>query len=159
LDSTEFPARSWVIPVGPIARSYCARALAVGDAAGQTKPTTGGGIYYGIYSAHCAAHPVAAAFAKSDFSSQCLAGYERQWWQILGKDIKSGSFFRRVSEQLTDSEMDRIFRVARSNRSLLAAAQKLRFDWHSDLISLALKHPLLGWAQRAAPAEIVSYNS
>jgi hypothetical protein len=40
------------------------------------------------------------------------------------------------------------------NGMLSAAAKKLRFDWHSDLIAFALKHPLLGQlAQRERPAK------
>lgn len=155
LESTDYPIRSWVIPIGPIPRSYSGRAVAVGDAAGQTKPTTGGGIYYGICSAHCAAHTTEKAFAKSDFSAKFLARYENQWWQTLGQDIRAGTVFRRISERLTDADMERIFRIARSDGVLSAVSKKLRFDWHRDLISFALKHPLFGWVnQKADHAEM-----
>jgi digeranylgeranylglycerophospholipid reductase len=145
LDSMDFPIRSWVIPVGPIPRSYSSRALAVGDAAGQTKPTTGGGIYYGVCSAQCAADAVETAFARSDFSAESLAMYERQWWQTLGHDIRAGTLFRRISERLSDAEMDNIFSIVRRSRLLSTVSNKLRFDWHRDLISFALNHPLFSW--------------
>jgi digeranylgeranylglycerophospholipid reductase len=146
LESTDFPIRSWVIPIGPVPRSYAHRALAVGDAAGQTKPTTGGGIYYGICSAHSAAHAVELAFARSDYSATFLARYERKWWQTLGAEIRAGALFRRISERLSDADMDRIFRIVRSDGILAVASRKLRFDWHRELISFVLKHPLLGSA-------------
>jgi len=39
------PPRLKVLPLGPVARTYGHRVVAVGDAAGLVKPTTGGGIY------------------------------------------------------------------------------------------------------------------
>src|SRR5574341_368076 len=60
LDSSEVPIRSWVIPISPIRRTFVERVLAVGDAAGQTKPTTGGGIFYGLLCAEAAACTAAA---------------------------------------------------------------------------------------------------
>ena len=146
LESTDLPIRSWVIPIGPLPRSYASRVLAVGDAAGQTKPTTGGGIYYGICSANAAAHAVERAFARADYSATFLARYERRWWQTLGAEIRAGALFRRISERLSDADMDRIFRIVRSDGILTVASRKLRFDWHRELIFFALKHPLLGWA-------------
>ena len=37
------PIQAKVIPVAPVTKSYTARLLLVGDAAGQVKPATGGG--------------------------------------------------------------------------------------------------------------------
>jgi len=42
--------------------------------------------------------------------------------------------------------MDHIFSIVRSNGILNVASKKLRFDWHRELISFVLKHPLPGWA-------------
>ena len=44
-----------VLPLGPAPRTWTDRVLAVGDAAGLVKPTTGGGIYYGLLTGHLAA--------------------------------------------------------------------------------------------------------
>jgi flavin-dependent dehydrogenase len=44
-----------VVPLVPLSRTYEERVLAVGDAAGQVKPTAGGGIYYGMLGAQDAA--------------------------------------------------------------------------------------------------------
>ncbi len=44
-----------VLPLGPVARTWTDRMLAVGDAAGLVKPTTGGGIYYSLLTGHLAA--------------------------------------------------------------------------------------------------------
>jgi len=47
--------RQKVLPLAPIDRTYAERVLVLGDAAGLVKPTTGGGIYYGLLSARLAA--------------------------------------------------------------------------------------------------------
>ena len=44
-----------ILPLGPVTRTYADRVVAVGDAAGLVKPTTGGGIYYGLLSGSIAA--------------------------------------------------------------------------------------------------------
>jgi len=144
VDSTDVPVRSWVIPVTPIQRTYSERVLAVGDAAGQTKPTTGGGIFYGLLCAEAAARTISKAFEKGDFGEKMMKGYEDEWKKTLGAEIKIGAFFRRLVERLTDDEIDDLFRVVQSDGILKSVTKNARFDWHRDVISLALRHPSLG---------------
>jgi len=144
IDSMDLPIRSWVIPITPLPRTYSERVLAVGDAAGQTKPTTGGGIFYGLLCAEAAAHTATRAFEKGDFSEGMMSGYEKEWRQKLGVEIKIGSFFRRLGERLTDNELDDLFRVVQSDGILASVTKKARFDWHKDVIYFALRHPALG---------------
>lgn len=144
LESTDVPVRSWVIPVTPIQRTYAERVLAVGDAAGQTKPTTGGGIFYGLLCAEAAAHTAIAAFEKGDFSEATMSKYEDEWRKKLGHEIKIGAFFRRLVEHLTDEEIDDLFRIVQSDGILASVTKKARFDWHRDVIYFALRHPALG---------------
>jgi geranylgeranyl reductase family protein len=136
--------RSWVIPVAPLRRSFAERVLAIGDAAGQTKPTTGGGIFYGLLCAEAAANMAVAAFKKGDFGAATLSGYEKVWRQKLGSEIKIGAFFRRLAERLTDEEIDDLFRIVLSDGVLSTVTRKARFDWHRDVIYFALRHPALG---------------
>jgi len=93
IDSPDVPVRSWVIPISPIKRTYSDRVLAVGDAAGQTKPTTGGGIYYGILSAKAAANTANLAFKTGDFSSATLRNYEKKWRKQIWPEVRRGAFF------------------------------------------------------------------
>jgi flavin-dependent dehydrogenase len=86
--------------------------LVVGDAAGLTKPTTGGGIYYGLLSAEFAAHAARHALATADFSAECLAQYQRTWKAQFGRDLWWGRWFRRHAEQFTDAQIDDAFRLA-----------------------------------------------
>ena len=144
LRSSNPPIRSWLIPITPIRRTFAERVLAVGDAAGQTKPTTGGGIFYGLLCAEAIAQTAAGAFEKGDFSSNALRAYEKNWWKRLGKEIRIGTLFRRLAERLTDKEIDGLFRVVQSDGILRAVTHKARFDWHKDVIYFALRHPALG---------------
>ena len=70
--------RQKILPLAPISRTYGDRLLAIGDAAGLVKPTTGGGIYYSLVSAALAADVLADALPRNDLSAERLAPYERQ---------------------------------------------------------------------------------
>jgi flavin-dependent dehydrogenase len=144
LESEDFSIRSWVIPIAPPPRTYSDRVLAVGDAAGQTKPMTGGGIYHGLVCSELAANAVSLAFAKSDFGAKFQARYEEEWQRRLDFEMTVGSFFRTMAERLTDQEMDKVFRIAQSDGILSSAEKLASFDWHSGLIALAFRHPSLG---------------
>ncbi len=142
--SPDATVRSWVIPVSPLERTYAERVLAVGDAAGQTKPTTGGGIFYGLLCAEAAAQTAEMAFKAGDFTAGSMRTYEEIWRGKLGREMKTGSFFRRLAERLTDKEIDALFRVVQSDGILSAITKKARFDWHKDVIYFALRHASLG---------------
>ena len=144
VEAVTAPPRSWVIPMTPLRRTYADRVLAVGDAAGQTKPTTGGGLFYGLVGAAAAAETVMDSLRKSRFDAGTLKAYEARWRARLAREIKIGGFFRRLFEHLKDSEIDDLFRIVRSDGILSAVTSKARFDWHKDVILLALKHPSLG---------------
>lgn len=144
VNSAEVPIRTWMIPITPLARTYAERVLVVGDAAGQTKPTSGGGIYYGLLCAEAAAETAVEALEKGDLSALGLKGYEERWRQRLGREIRSGALLRRLAERLTDDEIDDLFRVVQSDGVLAAVTRKARFDWHKDVIYFALRHPALG---------------
>ena len=54
-----------ILPLAAIAKTYDTRLLAVGDAAGLVKPTTGGGIYYSVLSGSLAADVGSRALRKN----------------------------------------------------------------------------------------------
>ena len=144
LDHAAASVRSWVIPIRPLKRTYSERVLAVGDAAGQNKPTTGGGIFYGLLCAAAAAETAIEAFDKKDFGLSVMRGYETRWRKRVGREIKTGILFRRLGEKLTDGEIDELFRIVQSDGILATVSKTARFDWHRDVISFVLRHPALG---------------
>jgi flavin-dependent dehydrogenase len=108
----------------------------VGDAAGQVKPTTGGGIYFGLLSAEIAAKHLKHALEDDDLSPGRLAGYEREWKKKLRQELKICYWARRFYEKLSDKKIDQIFDIIKANGidEVLLKADSLSFDWHGRTI-------------------------
>ncbi len=136
-----FRSRSWVVPIVPLSSTYGDRVLAVGDAAGQVKPTSGGGIYYGMLSARAAAETAIEAFRRGRFGRDTLAAYEQRWRSRLGLELKIGTLFRRLFCRMADGDMDDLFRTLHADDLLGRIAGTVRFDWHHELIAFLLRHP------------------
>src|SRR5215472_3541362 len=68
-----------LLPLGPAGKTYGHRVLMVGDAAGLTKPTTGGGIFYALLSAALAAETLQEALRRDELGEDRLRGYEARW--------------------------------------------------------------------------------
>lgn len=81
---------SGAIPIGPPDRTVADRVFLLGDAAGQTKPFTGGGILYGMAAADVAADVIDPADPAT------LSAYERGWREELSADIRLGHWLRRA---------------------------------------------------------------
>jgi len=137
------PYRSWVVPVLPPSHTYGDRALAVGDAAGQVKPTSGGGIYYGMLSAREAAETVSEAFRRGTFTARDLSSYEKRWRARLGFDLRVGTLFRRLFARMADRDIDDLFRTLHANGLLARITDKVSFDWHRELVLFLLRYPKL----------------
>jgi len=67
------------IPLAFLAQTFGERLLVVGDAAGLTKPTTAGGIYYSLLSAELAASTAQRATEGQEYSAKFLSQYQRAW--------------------------------------------------------------------------------
>ena len=140
--------RFWGVPLRASRRSFSYRCLAVGDAAGQIKPTTGGGIYYAMKAADMAADTLDDALARDDFSNGRLKKYEENWKSLLGKELLLGYMARLFYERLTDAELDRILLAADSSGILDG---EVSFDHHSVLVTKALKSSLFMSVLGAVP--------
>ena len=128
------------IACGAAKRSVKDRILAVGEAAGQVKTTTGGGIFYGLLCSEIAVHVLQKAFSKGDLSQRGLLQYERLWRSKLGKELKMGQWARKVLRKLTDKQIDKIFRFVREKAFIKKLLEKkVKFDYHASLISSGLK--------------------
>ena len=101
------------IPVGgAVNRTYTDNILAVGDAASQVKPTTGGGIVFGLACGRIAGETAAKAVLDQDFTGPRLGEYEVRWRRMFGFDLRAMSWLRRLLYRLPDSNLDRIFTIA-----------------------------------------------
>ena len=132
LDAGTVPApRLKMLPLGPIRQTYAERVLAVGDAAGLVKPTTGGGIYYGLLSAALAADVLDEALRQDRLSDAHLRRYETGWRRRLGSEIRVGLAFRRIAARLSDESIDSLIELARVNGIVPLLQQTASFNWHS----------------------------
>lgn len=130
------------IPMGTLARSYGHRLLVVGDAAGQVKPTTGGGIYFGHLGALIAAEVLDKALVSDDLSAGRLSLYQKQWKAKMGKELSRGCGARWAYAKLNDRQIEGIFNALDSNgmAGTLLRSDNFSFDWHSKLILTVLRH-------------------
>jgi digeranylgeranylglycerophospholipid reductase len=129
------------IPLKPLGRTYGERFLIVGDAAGQVKPTTGGGIYFGLLCADMAAKTLDSALRHGDLSAHNLAGYERSWQNKLESELRAEYLARRIYECLNDRQIEALFTRLKESGMVDSILQQedLSFDWHGKLLKQALK--------------------
>jgi flavin-dependent dehydrogenase len=133
----------------PLPKTYAERVLVIGEAAGQVKATTGGGIYYGLLAARLAADTISTAFATADFAAEQLWAYERAWRALLAEELSLGLAFRKLYGRLGDRQMDYVLRYIARNGLKDLIRRKANFDWHRELITeLGQRLPLGGLGVR-----------
>jgi geranylgeranyl reductase family protein len=139
-DAEWTPPRLKVLPLAPVARTYAARVVAVGDAAGLVKPTTGGGIYYGLVSGDLAAETLDSALRDDDLSENRLREYETAWRARLGAEIRTALAFRSVVGRLNDGAINALVELARVDGLLPLLRQTADFNWHRRAALSLLRH-------------------
>lgn len=102
---------SGMIPMGPPTRTYAPRVLLVGDAAGQAKPLSGGGLYTGMAAAAHAAEVALAALQADDFGTAAMSVYQDRWKADLGKELDRGYMIRKAYTRLTDKKLEEVGRI------------------------------------------------
>ena len=90
------------IPLGPPFKTTKENVMLVGDAAGQVKPTSGGGIYMGAVCAKIAGE-VAARAARKDAS---LDEYEKRWRSAVGRELSIGMRIHKSLGKLSDENLN-----------------------------------------------------
>jgi digeranylgeranylglycerophospholipid reductase len=91
---------------GPIPKTYSDGFLVVGDAASQVKPTTGGGVIFGLTCARLAGEVAYEAVKMQDFSEAFLSRYQSRWKRLVGFDLATMLRMRRMLNSLSDSRID-----------------------------------------------------
>ena len=140
----------WGIPLRPLRKTYTDRVLVVGDAAGQVKPTTGGGIFYSLLASEVASGALHQALSEDKLSANRLGAYQKEWKNLLSTELEVGYSARRVFEYLGDSHISSLIHQASNNGFIaeLADSPDVSFDWHSSMISKIMGHPTLGGVLR-----------
>ncbi|MDO8726487.1 MAG: NAD(P)/FAD-dependent oxidoreductase [Candidatus Methanoperedens sp.] len=90
------------IPLGPPERTVTDNVMLVGDAAGQVKPTSGGGVYMGAVCAKIAGE-VAARAARKEAST---GEYEKRWRSAVGRELALGMIIHKSMGKLSDENLN-----------------------------------------------------
>jgi len=115
------------------------RVIALGEAAGQVKTTTGGGIYFGLLCSEIAAETIETGMKQESFSAAVLSRYESRWKAALKKEILLGYYARKICASLSDRQVERIFHIAQNDGIIPIVRSTANFDWHADLIVAIFK--------------------
>ena len=141
-----------VIPTGgTLHQTVSDGALIVGDAAGQVKSATGGGLYYGMVCAKIAGRVVSKALSSGEdlLRKDVLMEYQRLWRERLGREIEMSIKMRLLLDLLTDDEVNDLFRIVREDEALIDLIEaEGDIDWQSKLSVPLLKHVASALAKR-----------
>ncbi|MCE8422785.1 MAG: NAD(P)/FAD-dependent oxidoreductase [Candidatus Methanoperedens sp.] len=94
----------------PIERTVGNGILLVGDAARQSDPITGGGIYNSLRCAKIAGDVIAEAFSMKDYSRNTLNKYEKEWRETIGKSIEKNYRIKELFMKMTDKQLNDLAR-------------------------------------------------
>jgi digeranylgeranylglycerophospholipid reductase len=133
--------RRRMLPLGAVRSTFGPRVLAIGDAAGLVKPTTGGGIYYSAVSGALAAEVLLPLLERDDLGSDALRHYERAWRRRFQVEFNAQHVLRFIAERMSDADIERLFDLARTDGIIPLVRRTARFNHHRDFIVALLKHP------------------
>jgi geranylgeranyl reductase family protein len=140
--------RTSPIPVGSLRRCHDDRVLVIGEAAGQVKTTSNGGIYYSMLGAKAAADVLDASLRNDTLSAPALEDYERAWRALLEDELLIGRRLRSSIESMSDAKLAALMWLGSVGGMMDLIRERADFDWHRPLIDHLTHHrlvrPILG---------------
>ena len=116
---------------GPIEKFTEGKTVIIGDAAGQAKPTTAGGIFTsgmgGIY-----AGQAISKFLETDDEIK-LEQYQKKWMERFGKEFEKQSFARKILERIDNKTINKLFESI-TPEIIKEISEKDDFDFHTSSI-------------------------
>ena len=145
---------------GPIKNFVAENTVISGDAAGQSKPTTAGGIYScgmgGIFAGNAI-----TKYLESDDQAQ-LKQYQKNWHDKFGKEFEKQRLARKILERVDNKTIDTIFNTI-TPKITDEISNKDDFDFHTTaIVKLLGMRKSLNAAQNIMSAEIkriLNYSS
>jgi len=116
---------------GPIKKFVDGKMVIVGDAAGQAKPTTAGGIFSSGMGGLFAGQAI-SKFLKSNNTSD-LDEYQKKWTAKFGKEFETQSFARKILERLDNDTINKLFESI-TPEIVKEISEKDDFDFHTRSI-------------------------
>ncbi|MEM3007780.1 MAG: NAD(P)/FAD-dependent oxidoreductase [Candidatus Nitrosotenuis sp.] len=116
---------------GPIKSFVDGNTVIVGDAAGQSKPTTAGGIY------SCGIGGILAGRAISSYLKTQnrieLETYQKKWEEKFGKEFEKQLFARKMLERLDNKTIDGLFNAI-TPQMIQDISKNDDFDFHTSAL-------------------------
>ncbi len=119
--------------------------LLVGDAAGQVKATSGGGIYFAMIAGRLAAR-AAAAYVRGD--RRALLRYEQQWRRRFGRELQFTTFARLTLNRLTDAELNTLLASIANDEQLRQAIEQRGDTAYQSRLLAPILRQTLRWSIR-----------
>ena len=101
---------SGIVPLGKMPRIYSANAMLVGDAACQTKPISGGGIYMGLKGALICSQTAVEALREDNLSESKMSSYQKLWEKEIEEERASAMKLRKSFLKFSDEDIDLVIR-------------------------------------------------
>jgi digeranylgeranylglycerophospholipid reductase len=120
---------------GAIDSFVTGKTILVGDAAGQTKPSTAGGIYSCGIAGILAGRAIAETINLNEDSA--LEVYEQEWRNLFQNEFRKMTIARKVLERLDNKALDEIINSLTEHK-LREIIESTDFDYHSNVLSLIL---------------------
>ncbi len=116
---------------GPIEKFVEGKTVIIGDAAGQAKPTTAGGIFTsgmgGVY-----AGQAISKFLETNDKTE-LEQYQKNWVKRFGKEFEKQSFARKILERIDNKTINKLFESI-TPEIIKEISEKDDFDFHTSSI-------------------------
>jgi digeranylgeranylglycerophospholipid reductase len=122
------------IPLGPLKKTVDDHVMLVGDAAAQVKPTSGGGIYPGLFCATQCAIVAEEALQKQQFDGEFLKHYHRKWTKEIGRELSLGMRFRKIFTSLTDEQLNKYLEKLNNKKTIEIINTHGDIDYPSRLV-------------------------
>ncbi|WP_297068915.1 NAD(P)/FAD-dependent oxidoreductase [Thermococcus sp.] len=124
-----------IVPVGGFVKELVRdNVLVVGDAARQVNPMHGGGMGEAMEAGTLASRWIVKALEEENLD--LLQNYTREWWEKEGTRLERILKVRKVTEKLTDADLDLFIQVLSS-----ADAEKIAGGNYFEVIKALLKNP------------------
>ncbi len=150
--------QSGMIPIGPAQRTVADGFLIVGDAAGQAKPTSGGGIYTGMLCGRIAGEVAARCALAGKTQARFLREYERRWRAKLERELSLGMRAHHIVSQLTDDQLAQALRLLATPALRKLIERVGDIDYPSKIARELLQRPRLwGKIWPVVPAGMAQY--
>ena len=116
---------------GPIKKFVEGKTVIIGDAAGQAKPTTAGGIFTsgmgGVY-----AGQAISEFLKTN-KKEDLEQYQKRWMARFGKEFEKQLLARKILERIDNNTINKLFETI-TPEIIKEISEKDDFDFHTGSI-------------------------